>query len=63
MLGAILLEWLENDGEKSWKKLADALKHIGHSLMADKIESGSPIPSGGMYRITGGVYRCVFVKS
>ena len=52
MLSAILSEWLNNDDEKSWEKLADALRRLDHSLMADKIASGSTIPLGGMYRAT-----------
>ena len=52
MLSAILSEWLNNHGEKSWKKLADALKYLGHSSTADRIEGEKTIPLGGMYRTT-----------
>ena len=49
MLSAILSEWLNNDGEKSWEKLAKALRNLGHSLMADKIVKGKTIPLRGMH--------------
>ena len=29
--------WVENDPEKSWTKLADAVKMCGYALLADKI--------------------------
>ena len=52
ILSAILSEWLNNDGEKSWKKLADALRHLGHSLTANKLVEGKTIPLGGMHCTT-----------
>ena len=52
MLSAILSEWLNNDSEKSWEKLAKALRNLSHSLIADKIEKGETILLGGMYRTT-----------
>ena len=37
LLTAIIEEWLRNDKEKSWKKLADAVRSCHHPLLADKI--------------------------
>ena len=37
LLTAIIVEWLRNDKEKSWGKLADAVRRCSHSLLADKI--------------------------
>ena len=53
ILSAIISEWLNNDGEKSWKKLADALRNINHSSMADKLVGGGiTIPQEGMHSTT-----------
>ena len=52
LLTAILSEWLKNDGEKSWKKLADTLRYLSHSSMADKLVEGKTIPLGGMHHTT-----------
>ena len=58
MLSATLSEWLSNDGEKSWKKLADVLRHLDHSLMADKILREKANPLGGMHKtIMGYMHR------
>ena len=37
LLSEIITEWLNNDNEKSWDKLANALKKCNHSVMADKL--------------------------
>ena len=39
LLSNIITEWLNNDSEKSWQKLAKALRLCDHSLMADKLIS------------------------
>ena len=31
--------WLENDTEKSWTKLAEALEDCGHKVLAEKARS------------------------
>ena len=65
MLSAILSEWLNDDGEKSWKKLADALRYLGHSSMADKLMEKKTIPLGGMHCITylmGGTVEVVLIS-
>ena len=31
--------WLENDTEKSWTKLAEAVKYCGYKLLAEKARS------------------------
>ena len=31
--------WLENDTEKSWSKLAEAVEDCGHKLLAEKARS------------------------
>ena len=36
--------WLDNDNEKSWQKLATALKQCDYSLMAEKIKGMHKIP-------------------
>ena len=60
MLSAILSEWLSNDGQ-SWEKLADVLRHLDHSLMADILrEKANPL--GGMHKtimLIGGVHRTI----
>ena len=52
ILTAILSEWLEIDGEKSWEKLAKALETLRHLLTADKLVERRTIPLGGMYCTT-----------
>ena len=37
LLSEIITEWLNNDDEKSWDKLANALRNCNHSVMADKL--------------------------
>ena len=37
LLSIVITEWLNNDKEKSWRKLAKALRHCDYPLMADKI--------------------------
>ena len=37
LLSEIITEWLNNDDEKSWDKLATALRYCNHSVMADKL--------------------------
>ena len=37
LLSNVITEWLNNDSEKSWQKLAKALKNCDHSLIAKKI--------------------------
>ena len=44
LLSSIITEWLDNDKEKSWQKLATALRHCHHSLIANKIP-----PQEGMH--------------
>ena len=44
LLSSVIKEWLNNDSEKSWQKLATALKHCDHKLMAEKIA-----PQKGMH--------------
>ena len=39
LLSSVITEWLDNDSEKSWQKLATALRHCHHSLIAEKIAS------------------------
>ena len=39
LLSRVIREWLNNDSEKSWLKLAKALKNCDHSLIAKKIPS------------------------
>ena len=38
LLSEIITEWLNNDSEKSWKKLATALRQCNYSLIAEKID-------------------------
>ena len=40
----LVSEWLNNDPDKSWDKLASALRHIGHINLSDKISA----PGQGM---------------
>ena len=58
-LSAIISDWLNDDSEKSWKKLADALRYLNHSLMSDKLVGGGTVPQEGMhstiYLAKGGV--------
>ena len=35
---AAMTEWLNNDGEPSWKKLASALRVIEKNVLADELE-------------------------
>ena len=44
LLSNVITEWLNNDSEKSWQKLATALRHCDHSLIAKKIS-----PQEGSY--------------
>ena len=44
LLSSVITEWLDNDIKKSWKKLATALRHCHHSLIANKIA-----PQEGMH--------------
>ena len=37
LLSNVITEWLNNDSDKSWHKLAGALRYCNHSVMADKI--------------------------
>ena len=37
LLSNVITEWLNNDSEKSWQKLAKALENCDHSLIAKKI--------------------------
>jgi len=39
MLLEVLNYWLENDSEKSWPRLADAVKYCGYKNLAEKIKS------------------------
>ena len=41
---SVIIEWFNNDSEKSWLKLAKALKNCGHSLIAEKLA-----PQEGMH--------------
>ena len=38
LLSEIITEWLNNDDEKSWDKLATALRNCNYSVMADKLK-------------------------
>ena len=49
---AILSEWLGNDGEKWWEKLAKALGTLRHLLTADKLVERKTIPLGGTHCTT-----------
>ena len=44
LLSSVITEWLNNDSEKSWQKLATALKQCDYSLIAKKIA-----PQEGMH--------------
>ena len=35
----LVSEWLDNDPDKSWDKLASALRQIGHINLSDKISA------------------------
>ena len=37
LLTKVVTFWLQNDSEKSWKKLADALERSSYKLLADNI--------------------------
>ena len=52
LLTAIIEEWLQNDKEKSWEKLADAVRSCHHPLLADKI-----------LKQYCGVFQMVYLKS
>ena len=39
MMQDVLQYWLENDKDKSWMKLAEAIKECGYGVLADNIRS------------------------
>ena len=41
MLIDVLNYWLETDAEKSWNKLAEAVKECGYGVLAEKIRQKS----------------------
>ena len=42
----LVTEWLNNDPDKSWDKLASALRQMGHINLSDKISAyGQGMPS------------------
>ena len=41
MLIDVINYWLKTDSEKSWSKLAEALKYCGYEVLAEKIRQKS----------------------
>ena len=41
LLTKVVSFWLQNDSEKSWKKLADALERSSYKLLADSIRKST----------------------
>ena len=73
MLIDVLNYWLENDPEKSWSKLAEAVKNCGYGILADKIrQNSSQFDEGNAGEVSSeallfmwyidGVYYCLQVS-